>query len=140
MYLHIGVMLPRPLASCPPDVDRCHDCCNGEKKPVLLVKANVISVVTYHSNAANTTAAVATLQVFKWLQNLISPSKVANATHPANQNIMVRASASKTPNLWAAYGNMMGEKMRYAQTRRVQTAQKRRKLASLGDHCPQAQL
>jgi len=63
---------------------------------------------TYHSKAPNTTAASLALQTPQCLAHPISPSKAARAIKPANQNIRVRDSAARIPNLCAAMGTCVG--------------------------------
>jgi hypothetical protein len=58
---------------------------------------------------------------------------------PANQNNMVRTSATRIPNLCAAVGYLAGAMIRYMSARSVQAAVKIRKLIWEGDH-HQAQL
>jgi hypothetical protein len=66
---------------------------------------------TYHSKAPNTTAPLAAPQTVP-LQKSRPERKTAAARKPANQKIMVTASAARMPNLCAAVGRKRGERAR----------------------------
>jgi hypothetical protein len=61
---------------------------------------------TYHSKAANPTAALATLHTFPKQTRL--DKNTASATNPPNQNVMVRASTPRMANLCAKRGTLAG--------------------------------
>lgn len=87
----------------------------------------------YHSNAPNITAPLAAPQTLP-LQNLNPERRTAAARKPANQNIMVTASAARMAYLCAAAGKKRGESARYGTANaQVQILQKRRKLICEGD-------
>jgi hypothetical protein len=87
----------------------------------------------YHSNAPNTIAPLAAPQTVP-LQKSNPERSTAAARKPANQNIMVTASAARMAYLCAATGKKRGESARYGTAiAQVQTPQKRRKLICDGE-------
>jgi len=83
--------------------------------------------------APKATAAFATLHTLPKQTRLLR--KTARAMKPANQNVMVKASAaSRAYRLFAMAGSLfMAARPRYVVVTKLKTLQKRRKLISVGD-------
>lgn len=123
--LHSWIMMTTAITTTAGNVKGSHQGGSYEQQPkdhknqFLFYKEQVVGKQatkeksTYHNRAAKTSPAMLALQTLHSLcPQLTLLSMAANAMKPANQNIIVTASAKRIPYLWAALGKWVGATMR----------------------------